>query len=226
MKNIDIVRQLFLRGDIIKTSNSQIGKITGIQPHQQVYQLTNTLLKEGFLQCSEHGREKIFYLNDTNSSKINADLITSQSDDHSKTTDNSHVSTKEYKMLIDVGFENVGHWKLINDNIDFQISKCGKCKKVLYAFTSANQVLYIGKTIRTLNQRLGNYKNPGPSQPTNTKNNQNISDLLKQGKNVEILVFAPGNPISYRGIPINLAAGLEDNLIEIIKPPWNATGKS
>jgi hypothetical protein len=87
--------------------------------------------------------------------------------------------------------------------------------------------LYIGKTIRSLSQRLYGYVNPGPSQSTNIKNRQKIETILRQGKEIKIFVFAPhGNEIVYRGIPVNLAAGLEDSLIRIVKPPWNDTGKT
>lgn len=87
--------------------------------------------------------------------------------------------------------------------------------------------MYIGKTIRSLSQRLYGYVNPGPSQSTNIKNRQKIETILRQGKEIKIFVFAPhGNEIVYRGIPVNLAAGLEDSLIRIVKPPWNDTGKT
>ena len=82
------------------------------------------------------------------------------------------------------------------------------------------------KTIRSLSQRLNGYVNPGPTQSTNIKNCRKIEKILQQGREINIFVFAPHeNEIVYRGIPVNLAAGLEDSLIGIIKPPWNDTGK-
>ena len=97
---------------------------------------------------------------------------------------------------------------------------------MLYAFISNDKILYIGKTTRSLAQRLYGYVNPGVSQSTNIKNNKKIKTLLKQGEELKIFVFAPQeNEIVYRGIPVNLAAGLEDNLIALIQPMWNDTGK-
>jgi hypothetical protein len=68
------------------------------------------------------------------------------------------------------------------------------------------------------------YKNFGPSQYTNIRNHASIKDCLDQGKTVRVYAFIQQVPMEYKGIPINLAAGLEDNLISILKPLWNMTG--
>ncbi|MBT3187736.1 MAG: GIY-YIG nuclease family protein [Anaerolineae bacterium] len=130
------------------------------------------------------------------------------------------------QTLSDIGFEAVGNWLLDCDAIKHTLTKHGASKKVLYAFTSEDEVLYIGKTIRSLTQRLYGYINPGSSQSTNIKNNKKIKTVLRQGKEIKIFVFAPQeNEIAYRGIPVNLSAGLEDNLIALLQPLWNDTGK-
>jgi hypothetical protein len=100
---------------------------------------------------------------------------------------------------------------------------------VLYAFVSsssqdAKQLMYIGKTVRTLASRMAGYKKPGPSQSTNQKNNANIRSLLQQGKSVEIYVL-PDRGLHYGGFRVNLAAGLEDSIVLQMQPPWNGGKK-
>ncbi len=97
---------------------------------------------------------------------------------------------------------------------------------ILYAFVSREQVLYIGKTARTLSQRMYQYQKPGPTQRTNIVNHANIKGVLDQGETIQILVFAPKEQVQYRGMPVNLAAGLEDALISRLKPTWNRMGLS
>jgi len=41
---------------------------------------------------------------------------------------------------------------------------------------------------------------------------------------VDIYVFRDPEPKQHAGIPINLAAGLEDGLIREFSPPWNKAG--
>jgi len=68
------------------------------------------------------------------------------------------------------------------------------------------------------------YQNPGPTQSTNIKGNQKIGDLLNDGNQVDIYAL-PDNGLLHFGVfHINLAAGLEDNIVTTLNPPWNKTG--
>ena len=212
MQNIDRVRNVFLNSDVSQATNSDIVSITGIKPHQQVYQLTARLVEAGFLSYTKSGREKRFFL--------------AENKNPTQKKKETPKDTQQIQALLDIGFEAIGVWVLDGDSIKPTLTKHSASKKVLYAFVSENTVLYIGKTIRTLRQRLYGYTKPGVSQSTNIKNNKKIKDLLKQGEKVKIFVFAPKeNEMTYKGISVNLAAGLEDNLIALIQPLWNDTGK-
>ena len=70
------------------------------------------------------------------------------------------------------------------------------------------QPFYIGRTTQLFSKRMYGYQNPGSSQSTNVRNNDSIRSALQQGRSVEVYC-------------INLAAGLEDNLIRELTPPWN-----
>jgi|GEM_PF-2962933 len=211
MKNIERIRKLFADGDVTAATNSEIRRVTGIEPHQQVYQLTARLVEDGFLTFSISGRQKVFYLVqgqedlpviDKNSA-VSAQLPNSISD-----------TNTQVEKLVRIGFEYVGEWLLENKTVKHHLSKHNSTKKIVYAFATEGRILYIGKSVRSLSQRLNGYSTPGPTQSTNIKNHQNITKLLGEGKRVEIYVFAPSeDEIIYRGIQLNLAAGLEDSLI-------------
>jgi hypothetical protein len=123
-----------------------------------------------------------------------------------------------------LGFEDSGCWFLENNNIAFKLFKSQKETNILYAFVVDDEVVYIGKSVQSLFKRMYLYKNFGPSQYTNIRNHSSIKNCLDQGKTVRVYAFVQQVPMEYKGIPINLAAGLEDNLISILKPLWNMTG--
>lgn len=127
--------------------------------------------------------------------------------------------------LLDIGFVNAGEWKLKDGTLAYELFQHENESNILYSFIAQNDVKYIGKTTQTLKARMNGYKNPGPSQSTNIKNNRNIKMLLVRGTPVMIYAFVNNEPPSIKGISINLAAGLEDNLVATIKPDWNEAGK-
>lgn len=127
------------------------------------------------------------------------------------------------EKLLQVGFQTAGRWYEVPGGINFHLTSLSNTSNVLYAFVSNGSVQYIGKSVRTLQQRMQGYRSPGPSQLTNLRNKSLIKELLRKGSPVEILAFAP-SPLRHEGFAVNLAAGLEDSLIEHFKPPWNLAG--
>ena len=77
------------------------------------------------------------------------------------------------------------------------------------------------------------YKTPSKKKDqgatTNKGNHQRIRELCECGKKLEIWSWADAwaedkDARHYGEFRVNLAAGLEDDLIEQIKPPWNGKG--
>jgi hypothetical protein len=95
---------------------------------------------------------------------------------------------------------------------------------VLYAFVSSGHVLYIGKTTQKMRTRMDGYQRPGSTQRTNIAGHGKLLGILSTNQVVDIYVFRDPEPKLHAGIPINLAAGLEDALIREFRPPWNRTG--
>ncbi len=125
-----------------------------------------------------------------------------------------------------IGFVPAGRWYLTAGSLKFELNDAHRsAQKVLYAFVVDGQLTYVGKTMRSLKDRMAGYSNPGPTQSTNIKNNKNIRECLEQRKSVEILVLPDNGLLHYGGFHVSLAAGLEDDVIRKLSPLWNAGKK-
>ncbi len=135
------------------------------------------------------------------------------------------------ETLLTLGFRDIAKWAparregCLDYVLDGPNAKADgvllDARNSLYAFVEGDAVKYIGKTARTIRVRFVGYKNPTQRQRTNWRNNRNIRDALGAGAAIRILVFNPISFFRYGDFEINLAAGLEDALIETFDPPWN-----
>jgi hypothetical protein len=128
------------------------------------------------------------------------------------------------QRLLDIGFRKVGEWKLSSGEIACALEAEVESRNILYAFESQREVLYIGKTTQPLKARMYGYQNPGPTQSTNIRNNANLKERLGAGGSVSILVLPDHGLLKYGDFHLNLAAGLEDDIVSQLKPRWNKTG--
>jgi len=129
--------------------------------------------------------------------------------------------TDHLQFLLTLGFEEVGAWFLEGNSVQFRLAKNENEQNILYAFVVQGIVKYLGKSTMTLRARMNGYRNPGPTQTTNLNNNARIRELLQKGTPVKIFALVPKEEIRYKGFMMNNAAGLEDNLLAQIRPPWN-----
>jgi len=129
------------------------------------------------------------------------------------------------QRLIDLGFENIGVWHLVDGVLSNGINgNILGIRNFLYAFITGDRVRYIGKSSTTLRQRMNGYKNPGPTQRTNIRIKEKIIELVNGRQTVGIMIFLPQETLKYKGWNIDIASGLENILIETIKPDWNILG--
>lgn len=128
------------------------------------------------------------------------------------------------EKLTQVGFIKVGRWSLESGKPRYSLHELAGATDVLYAFVSDGQVLYLGKTTKELRRRMYGYQRPGPTQRTNIACHAKLLEVLTAKQAVDIYVFRDPEPKLHAGIPINLAAGLEDGLILEFRPPWNKAG--
>jgi hypothetical protein len=127
--------------------------------------------------------------------------------------------------LLEIGFQLAGHWRLNNDQPLCELVRLGTHEKALYAFVCDGQIKYIGKTKSTLQRRMASYKTSGKGGSTNMANHQRIKEQLRNGVAVDILVLPDSGLLHYGRFHLNLAAALEDNLIDVIQPEWNGGRK-
>lgn len=125
------------------------------------------------------------------------------------------------KDLQEIGFVRAGSWNMSQDNIAADLTAFKNNASIVYSFVSNDSILYIGKTNQTLERRIYGYQNPGPTQRTNIRVNSLIHERLEAKEEIIIFILIDNCKLGYHGIPINLAAGIEDNLISQFKPKWN-----
>lgn len=130
-----------------------------------------------------------------------------------------------FARLERMGFRRCGSWSLQDGRLKCELTDHGQDRNVLYAFVSDGEVLYIGKTVQPLKKRMYGYQNPGPTQSTNIKGNEQIQGVLKKKNSVEIFTLPDNGLLYYGGFHVNLAAGLEDSLVKELQPAWNRSGK-
>ena len=129
------------------------------------------------------------------------------------------------KRLLKIGFNKVGDWILEGQDPKCVLTSLENTPNILYAFISEGNVNYIGKTTQPLKGRMYGYENPGPSQITNIRVKRKIEELLSQGKPVEIYALPDNGLLYYGDFHMNLAAALEDSIIQIMNPLWNGSEK-
>lgn len=133
------------------------------------------------------------------------------------------------EVLLNLGFADVGKWQPKGDSIAYDLDGADSsasevlldASNALYAFVRRDQVVYIGKTVRSIRKRYVGYCRPGKTQATNQRCHRNIKAAIAEGTEIRIFVFTPITHLRYSDFEINLAAGLEDSLIREFDPPWN-----
>jgi hypothetical protein len=135
------------------------------------------------------------------------------------------------QILADIGFKDIAQWEVVDHRKlrdlgdDVEVWRHIKLhKNALYAFYEATSILYIGKTARSIEKRFVGYRDPGKTRATNWKCHQRIRRLLNQKKTVRIMVLPDETNLQWGSFRINLAAGLEDALVEALRPELNGKG--
>ncbi len=127
--------------------------------------------------------------------------------------------------LNNYGFVEVGKWKLnehLRSGVAFELYRF-KEKRVVYAFVIDAEVKYIGvcdNTSTTLKNRMSRYQSL-QGAGTNERIANKIKDCLNRGKAVKIFALKPESTLQYKGLNVDLVKGLENPLIERLKPEWN-----
>ncbi|TDR85293.1 GIY-YIG nuclease family protein [Enterovirga rhinocerotis] len=137
------------------------------------------------------------------------------------------------ETLLALGFVDVAGWASETNSLSYSLDGAHAEtndlrldeRNALYAFVRDEEVLYIGKTARTIRQRFTGYCHPGRQQRTNWRCNGKIKAALAARQEIRIFVFNPISHLRYGLFDLNIAAGLEDALIAAFDPAWNGREK-
>lgn len=137
-----------------------------------------------------------------------------------------------YQILSELQFQEIGEWKVSSDgnSIEYAINSKSylDIPNVLYSFVVDSDTTsfdgYIGKTSKTIKNRFQGYVKPGADQKTNIRVSEKIVQCLKKGQKVYIYALFDIEPLQWGSYSINLAAGLEDSMVQKLKPTWNIAG--
>jgi hypothetical protein len=127
-----------------------------------------------------------------------------------------------WKVLTDAGFQFLGEWTHDPESL-LRLDAKAPVAPGVYAFVVDDIVVYVGLTLSGLKTHLDQYRRGHKGQRTSSRINGRISQTLREGKKVKVLVATP-EPSEWRDLPVNTAAGLEAGLIEMIRPSWNIRG--
>lgn len=129
--------------------------------------------------------------------------------------------TTDRQDLEAIGFRKVGNWHLGDGDLHFALDRLSNAAPALYAFVIGADVMYVGKTVRTLKERMYGYEKGGGSQRTNIRVRNEIRQALRQGHTVDILGFHDPRTLRMGRFLLNLPAALEDDIIQTLNPHWN-----
>jgi len=130
------------------------------------------------------------------------------------------------KRLCTIGFVKVGEWRMEQGKISLICSAHGAATNALYAFSVDETVLYVGKTTQSLARRLQQYCAPDSSQRTNCRNRDAICDAIARGLTVAVYALPDSGLMHYGEFRLSVAAGLEDSIIEKLRPSWNGARRT
>jgi hypothetical protein len=206
-----------------------------------IYKIEKCNNKREFKPINSEQEEKLMFkgyrkLSDENISivyDINSICDESLIDNSNETINDKNSNNAQF--LKEIGFLQVGRWiNSHNDNnrIDFEIdTKYLDQNDLLYAFESNDIIYYIGKTDKSLKERMGNYKagkQEGKGGSTNKIVHKKILELLQKVSYVNIMVMQNELDYNYNGLRISLASGLEMSLISYLNSDfmWNSRGNT
>jgi hypothetical protein len=127
-----------------------------------------------------------------------------------------------WEVLTQAGFELLGEWTRDSESA-IRLDGQAPTAPGVYAFVVDDIVVYVGLTLNGLRARFDQYRRGHKRQRTSARINGLIVRTLMEGKRVRVLVATP-EPLEWRDLPVNTAAGLEAALIEMIQPSWNIKG--
>ena len=172
--------------------------------------------------CNICGGQKFLTICENRSDKIRREPKTAPIKLPTNSTKKAH-STEDNPIfdLIEIGFEKIGVWKLIDEKLILKLSKGQDFSPALYFFANDAEVLYVGKTTQKLAKRLYFYGRPCPTQSTNIRLNSLIKERLQLGETISVYGYLHPQSVRIGRFSLDYPAALESGIIKELKPKWN-----
>lgn len=117
------------------------------------------------------------------------------------------------------GLVHVGRWKKVANGLDYSIDKKWAKLPVVYVFVDGNdQVLYVGRTVLSLEDALNRIKNGWEAQVTNHRIHNHLVEHLQKGHSAEILAYTNAKDHSDF---VSFLDEFKTELLQHISPLWN-----
>lgn len=130
------------------------------------------------------------------------------------------------KRLHAAGFRHAGRWARSGDGVSFT---CYAPEEPgVYVFVVRGRVHYVGAAQRGIARRLRSYHRKQrrfQERPDPRPVHRHLFDTIAAGDKVDVFVLAPDQH-TWRDLPINLTAGIEEGVIKVFNPPWNVRGRT
>jgi hypothetical protein len=123
--------------------------------------------------------------------------------------------------LISGGFVLSGRWELDPGSRPRFIGEA-PIQPGAYAFSVDGDVSSVGSAQRGIARRMNTYEKT-ETKRTAYRVRGLIAQELSVGRSVEVLTIVPGT-VRWNGLPLDLAAGLEQGIICEFRPRWNIRG--
>jgi hypothetical protein len=131
-------------------------------------------------------------------------------------------ATAKVSDLTQAGFVRVGEWRLTAKNDGLLLDGQADRLAGVYAYVADGEVRYVGSAQRGLHTRFRRYVTT-ETMRTSARIRGKIIECLTAGSSVEVFTISPP-AFDWRGLPIDLVAGLEEGLIRSMRPLWNRRG--
>ena len=138
------------------------------------------------------------------------------------------MTSSSLTKLVAAGFVRAGIWRGGEDIHHYVPDQPG-----VYVFVVQGKIMYVGlskgsleKT--TLRSRIRNYQQKQHNGSSKRPVHLAITELHKAKGKIEVFTLVPDlseQQIKWKGLPIDLVAGLEAGLIDKFDPEWNIRGR-
>jgi hypothetical protein len=108
--------------------------------------------------------------------------------------------------LVKLGFAQVGEWRRTISGIECVYSVEVDLKRALLAYVVSDTVVFIGREAGGGGGYVG----------------RSIRNALARNKGILVFALTDWEPCTHKGMDVNVAAGIEDELVERMQPPWNS----